>query len=89
MDALTVKILVFALAFIAGALTGYILKDRITTEKQVKIVINKPKIKGDGSTIDFDEMEVDAKEEKLAKPGLLNSLFNRKRKKNENVQGSA
>ena len=47
-----VYIVVFAVGFIAG----YIIKDLLTVEKKVEVVVKKQKIKGDdGGWVDIDE----------------------------------
>ena len=42
--------------FAFGALSGYILKDQLTTEVKSEVTIRRPKIKGRGNKMDLDQV---------------------------------
>lgn len=64
METFWIKILSYLAVALAGGWGGYILKDVLTIEKKIDVTINKPKIKGDGSSIDIDQ-DVQVDERKL------------------------
>jgi hypothetical protein len=65
-----------ALLILIGFVLGYIAKDLTTIEKQIKVNIEKQKVKGKGNTLDSDySVKVDEKKPRR-------KLFNRLKKSN-------
>lgn len=42
--------------FVIGALGGYILKDKLTTEIKSEVTIRRPKVRGRGNRMELDQV---------------------------------
>lgn len=79
MEGLSIKILSYLVVGLICGWAGYILKDRLTIEKEVTVNIRRIKNKGDASSIDLtQDIDVTTEEQKV---GWFERLKRKREKK--------
>ena len=77
------KIELIILIYLLGCLSGYILKDVLTTERKVTVNIKKQKVKGENNTLEaVTDIEVDEVDKRK---GLFSNWKGRKLRRNKPV----